>query len=341
MRPHTDFLFDVCGHWLPARPTAVRPCASLGWSGAPLFVVAANGREFILKRFGPTGSRQHAEWVHAVMRQCRQASITQVPEVMLGRDGTSVHEDPAGGLWELLERMPGTAVADPTPVQRNAAAATVAAIHLAAARLPGHAPYPAPSPGVERRRAQAAALVARPWSEWPAIGGVDPLAARLRRAAAIIAEHDGPRALARVAAFDPGPLLVQPVLRDVWGDHVLFVGDRVAAIIDWHAAGVDTPATDLARLVGSWPAPAEHGDDFLDAYSRLRPLSAQERGLVGFFAAAGVVCAVDNWLRWTVEERRRFADMTRVVDRVDRLLARLPEAIAELARGGTHAASWG
>lgn len=44
---------------------------------------------------------------------------------------------------------------------------------------------------------------------------------------------------------------LQPCIRDIWHDHVLFDGDRVTGLIDFGAMQIDTPATDIARLVGS------------------------------------------------------------------------------------------
>ena len=44
---------------------------------------------------------------------------------------------------------------------------------------------------------------------------------------------------------------VQPCLRDVWHDHILFDGDAVSGIIDPAAARTDTVAADISRLVGS------------------------------------------------------------------------------------------
>ena len=144
----------------------------------------------------------------------------------------------------------------------------------------------------------------------------------------------------------PRPLPLQPVLRDVWSDHVLFTvdehgasatGNRVSAIIDYHAAGVDTPATDLARLLGSWlPPVAGQAAPLLDAwreplaaYERLRPLAAVERRLVPWLDATAVILGLDNWFRWTLDEQRKFPDTTRVQGRIDRLLRRLEGAIEQ------------
>jgi len=137
------------------------------------------------------------------------------------------------------------------------------------------------------------------------------------------------------------------VLRDVWCDHVLFAGVAdgasrppppvVSGLIDLHAAGIDTPATDLARLFGSWdPGPGRRGERLTDrwpeafaAYERVRPLAAEERRLVGLLHAAGVIAGLDRWFRWTLDEGRTFPDDSRAVARIDRLLTELPCAAAE------------
>lgn len=334
VQPPPELLRSICRHWSPLAVEAIRSLDRAGWSGAPAHAVTVGGRGFVLKRCGTVLSRVRAAWIHAVMLHCRSAGVAIVPDVMRGIDGSTLHEDPEGHLWELLDHMPGTACDSPTAAQREAAAEALAAVHAAAATFAEAPPRLAESPGLAQRRTQATALLARPWHTWPAHAASGPLPARLRRAADVVATHDGRRALEHVARFDPGPVRVQPVLRDVWAEHVLFVGDRVTAIIDWHAAGIDTPATDIARLTGSWPAARAQRTAFIQAYARVRPLGAVERSLVGFLDAAGVVCAIDNWLRWTLEEQRSFADMDRVLQRIDLLVGRLPEALAEI----THSA---
>jgi Ser/Thr protein kinase RdoA (MazF antagonist) len=106
----------------------------------------------------------------------------------------------------------------------------------------------------------------------------------------------------------------------------------VAGIVDYHAAGVDTPATDLARLLGSWRGEAVGGlvagwPAALAAYEAVRPLTVAERSLVPWLHATGVVFGLDNWFRWTIEEGRQFAGVHAVLDRIERLSARLPAAL--------------
>lgn len=117
---------------------------------------------------------------------------------------------------------------------------------------------------------------------------------------------------------------VQPCLRDVWHDHLLFEGDGVTGIIDPGAARSDTIAADLSRLVGSLV-----GDDrrrwgvAIGAYETVRPLSSDELTLVRVLDRSGTLLSGMTWLA-----RRFFADVTfpqpeRVVARMGQIAERL------------------
>jgi homoserine kinase type II len=310
---------------------AVRPLAGGGLSGEPVFAVTAAIGTFILKPFSERMSRSHAEWVHELMRHCRTAGVATVPPVMTGDRGASVLAAD-GRLWELVGCMPGRSVPRPSSEQRAAAARMLAHIHRASVSLAGTPPRRDPSPGMQRRVAHARELAARPWSTRDCGPGLEAVGDLVQRAVAV-ARAAGPRGIARAAATVPRPMLLHAVVRDVWSDHVLFVGDDVTGVIDWHAAGIDTPATDIARLVGSWRLDAEATEAFIAAYETMRPLSTDERGAIPFLRAAGVVCAIDNWFRWLLDERRTFADMPRVVVRLEHLIDELPSALEQLASG--------
>ena len=166
----------------------------------------------------------------------------------------------------------------------------------------------------------------------------DALDARVAKAIDVFTSCGGDACIARVAASRPARCVLQAVLRDVWYDHVLFTDPRtetVAAIIDLHAAGIDTPATDLARLIGSWDSPVgceslslhERWPTAIAAYDLVRPLSEREIALISVFHATGIVLGLDNWFRWTLEDHRSFPDADRMLGRIDRLLAALPGAV--------------
>ena len=101
---------------------------------------------------------------------------------------------------------------------------------------------------------------------------------------------------------------LQVCLRDVWHDHVLFVGDRVSGIIDYGAMNVDTPAADLARLLDSCVADDEAGWKLaFDSYSDIRPLSSAERTLCRAYQRSSILLTGLQWITWLFRESRQFA----------------------------------
>jgi Ser/Thr protein kinase RdoA (MazF antagonist) len=285
------------------------------------------------------------------MQHVRAAGVDETPEVLACRHGGTLATDEDGRHWELARFVPGTATPEPTPRQTAAAVGTLARLHVAAAGLAETPPTTGPSPGMVRRVAQAQGMRDEPWEvrrelgRWTGRGAApgleDAILARLDQAIAAFA-RGGREAIGTIAALRPVDVTRQAVLRDVWADHVLFAADepaRVAGIIDWHAAGIDTPATDLARLLGSWRSrPETAGRPFLErwpdalaAYERIRPLADAERRLIPVLHATAVVFGLDHWFRWTLDEGRSFARPDRVLARLDRLLEDLPAALRELA----------
>src|SRR5262249_49484120 len=75
---------------------------------------------------------------------------------------------------------------------------------------------------------------------------LDPL---LRRAVAVAARV-APLALQALQPWKQRELTLQPCVRDLRGEHVLFDDGRVGGIIDFGAMAVDHPAVDLARFLG-------------------------------------------------------------------------------------------
>ncbi len=351
MNPHTQ-LTALCRHWCIDTPVRVSPLVTQGFSGSEVYVVDLpdSPGQSVLKCFHAVASVEHARFVHGLVKHLRAEGVTQVPEVIPTLDGDTIVRDADGRLWELSRFMPGLPIPCPTPAQAATAATALARLHLAAASLPSHLPRLQVSPGVEHRIERSRQLLAQPWTArrdawsraarlWTPADVSTALDARVAAAIEIFAASDGNAFLARVVTLRPYGCLLQPVLRDIWCDHVLFADradDAVTAIIDLHAAGIDTPATDLARLAGSWdPLPKddrrpliERWPEAVAAYDRVRPLSRDEAALIPFLHATGVVLGLDNWFRWTCEEHREFPDTQKMLDRIDRLLTELPAAIA-------------
>jgi Ser/Thr protein kinase RdoA (MazF antagonist) len=327
--------------WCGGDAIRAWPLEAGGFSGASPYAVEhmATGRRFVLKRFPASATIERCTWVHAFMRQLRAAGVDVVPEVIARRpqppaECQTIFVDHRGGPWELVTLLPGRATERPTAGQAAAAVQAVARLHLAAAAWNEGGQAHGPSPGVIRRCEQARQLLAHPWRQRRAAIAVaaDPaLVAIFDEAIDMFDKRGGVRSVEAIAAAEAGPLPLQPVLRDVWSDHVLFAvdGERVSGIVDYHAAGIDTPATDLARLLGSWSLAGERCElplldawrDAIDAYDQVRPLAPAERRLIPWLHVSGVILGLDNWFRWTLEEGRSFPDAARMHERISRLVA--------------------
>ncbi|MEX2187939.1 MAG: phosphotransferase, partial [Pirellulales bacterium] len=121
---------------------------------------------------------------------------------------------------------------------------------------------------------------------------------------------------------------LQPCLRDVWSDHILFSGDDVTGIVDLGAMRIESVAADVARLLGSMV-----GDDAalwqsgLASYEAVRPFDAQERRLAVAIDRGNVVLSGMLWLRWLLIDERHFDDVDAIIQRLRTGLGRL-DAIA-------------
>lgn len=117
---------------------------------------------------------------------------------------------------------------------------------------------------------------------------------------------------------------MQPCLRDIWHDHVLFTGEEVTGMIDYGGMDIDTPATDIARLLGSLVADDEAGwSTGLTAYADVRPLSSDEILAAKALDTSGTILAGCNWLRWIYVDGRSFEDRAQVAGRFRRIVERV------------------
>lgn len=337
----------IVRRWFPTTRCRISSLPSAGFSGSPAWLVELDEpvprgrgpRRFVLKGFAAGWPQERAEAIHRWMAAARRAGVGAVPanlQVAAAEEAepTTIATDGDGRCFEMTPWCPGQPVAAPSPRQAAAALETLARIHVALREAGGdEGPRHAPPPAWSRRVEALRAVIARGWDS-PTNGSLSPLQAavaeRRRAAATILRDQGGLSYLARLAAVVPPAVPIQPVLRDVWRAHVLFVGDEVTAVIDWHAAGIDTPATDLARLLGTWERPQSSSvgahalsvawAESLEAYRAIRPLAPEEVALVDLLHRAGVVGGLHHWFGWVLDEKRRFTDPSAVLQRVDALL---------------------
>lgn len=272
--------------------------------------------------------------VHDVLKSLydRGLDIVPVPQPTYSGQTWVCHD---GHLWELTPWLPGQPDREhPTqPGRLRAAFEALARFHELAGQLrvnqPATTPGSLPIPAVWERRALAAA-----WRQ----GGQSGLDSAVERASRHLPGVIGPLASEIVErAF---PLLCNlerrldawsyfatrpaPAIRDLHREHVLFRGDQVTGLIDFGALRIDTPLTDVARLLGSLA-----GDDpaarrcALEAYAAHRPLATSERELIDLLDQSNVVLGGLNWVKWLCLEKRQFPDWTAVAQRLEELVARL------------------
>jgi Ser/Thr protein kinase RdoA (MazF antagonist) len=301
-----DQPIDILRCWFAIGEPIVRPVtAGRGFSGARHWQVEHNGKLYILRQW-PEGSVDAGRLAFVHDFQMRLASHElPVPVPALARDGQTFvkHE---GRFWEVATWMPGSADywSDPRPEKLAAALQTLAEIHrvseLEDTELSPWRILDLPN-ALEQRCERLNELIGK--------RALDPVSSKFsklpdperRRALETLKliERLAPRELLRARQWQGAKLPLATCLRDIWHDHVLFTGDRVTGIIDFGAVAIGSPASDIARLLGSMV-----GDDRarwaagLAAYESVRPLTDEEREAVQVFDSTGIVLSAANWLLW-------------------------------------------
>lgn len=284
-----------------------------GFSGAALWRVVTPAGTFALRRW-PSGNptpEQLAE-MHRVLERVVMAGINFVPVPVKTASGASfvVFED---RLWQLEPWLPGRADfwQRPTSDRLREAMQGLARFHLTAALAGGVGGFGV-SEVLERRRLELKHLLG-PWLDqvlvpsvpaghWPEL---DALAveflSRLRRIRHWIV---------RLLDVKLPKVPLQPVIRDVWHDHVLFEGDRLSAIVDFGCLGIDSVAVDVARLAGSLIGEdRRRWHEAIEYYTAVRPLASNEKWLAVWAritetAGGGLVWLKRHYVRGITWDRR-------------------------------------
>ena len=303
-----------------------------GFSGASFWRIESDRGEFCLRRWPqehPTS--EQLKWIHQVLFHVEAQGFTKCP-VPLAANRTSFVSDEQF-LWQLEPWLTGAAdfSSHPTCQRLLAAMRTLAQFHLAGRSL-DVVTQPSPAMTTRHRRIDflrdqigkiQSALTTPVWSRLASIG--NELLSLFCLAAPTVQ-----RQLKQAAQR---PIQLQPCIRDIWHDHVLFEDDQVSGIIDFGAMRIESVAGDIARLLGSLVADdAAAWKKGLAAYEEVRPLSPLEHRLTDAFDASTVLCSGLNWLTWLIVEQRQFDNWDQIVPRLLDNLARLRHLV-ELCQG--------
>ena len=330
------------------RPTRIEPLGSAGGlSGAQFWRITAARGTLIFRRWPiEHPAPDQLRFIHAVLDHAARNGIAFIPRPLRTTAGESF-VNYAGHLWELTPWLPGAADYERAPSRKklHAALEALARFHVATANFPRQAApgFAGGSNAVTRHLARLHELssgglidLSRSITDttWPDLA---PLARQF------VAELPRvvPRAIAQLEPLANAPLPLQPCIRDIWHDHVLFTGDTVTGIIDFGSVDIDTPATDIARLLGSLasctPLPFREGlwegssprintwDEGLAAYSAIRPLSADESRAARALDTSGTILAGCNWIRWIYIDGRQFENREQVINRFRKIVRRCTE----------------
>ncbi|MEX0585650.1 MAG: phosphotransferase, partial [Pirellulales bacterium] len=160
----------------PCQPllAPVEPLGSAGgFSGAQFWRYTAAIGQLGLRRWPPEHPTiERLQFIQAVIWHVQQEGFVQAPLPLETRRQTGFVEH-AGHLWELTPWMPGRADFHdrPSDVRLQAALATLARFHRAAASFPLPESSPAPPPGILERLERLQSLLN---------GGAERLAAAVR-----------------------------------------------------------------------------------------------------------------------------------------------------------------
>jgi homoserine kinase type II len=309
-----------------------------GFSGAKFWRLESPQRMLCLRRWPsefPDPTR--LTFIHSVLAHVADRGVTNIPLPVRTANGRSFIFD-GEHLWELTNWLPG--VADYLPERRPeklaAAMRALAEWHLAAADFPHGEPTRGVSPGIASRRDQMQRIclgglqrLADALDATQSTGGIGSELVDLGRRLVMIYPRVQPKVRCKLRAVGSLCVPLQPCIRDVWHDHVLFEGDRVSGLVDFGAVRVESVAGDVARLLDSLA-----GDDLtawqqgLAEYSRVRPLSRSELDLVDAFDESLTLLSAMNWLDWIFILRRKFDNLTQIISRVTTSVNRLEVSMA-------------
>lgn len=299
-------------HGLAVQPNGaiVRLVGTGGLSGAELWRFPSRLGWLLIRGWPPEVTAQRVQTIHGWLARLRHLPFLACP--IPSQDGSTLHIDRSGRCWELMPWLPGSAsLQSPTSGQAASALDAVGQVHRELA-LEGSVRV---SSGAHARIEFLNALQAREMREFEAElsrrppddnpEGFESLARVWVKCSPLKIS----RALEMLRRQSRRAVWVQPCLRDLRPEHLLFEGDRLSGLVDYGAMDAEAPETDLARLLPAWigndPALQRHA---CLAYQSANPGHVLDEPLLAAFSAANSVLIGGQWMRWILLQRRSFSD---------------------------------
>lgn len=300
-----------------------------GFSGAEFWRCSTASGDWCLRRWASGTEPKRVMWIQSVIREVAK-DVKTLAVAVADADGAS-HFVRNGAVYEITPWLPGVAdywdslKGEPEAPANDGKLANAMEVlaewHLAAEAIgkkfsnDGKTSVARPSKGLAMRAGRCDALLNGRLSELEKASATDDRKYVQLAAGPLIA---GFKSIAyqlqsKLKSMAAMSWKHQLCLRDVWHDHVLFLGDDVTGIVDYDAIRFETPVGDVARLLGSLVgSDRERTECGLAAYQDVRPLAAAERDLLSVWDASNAAMAGLQWLEWLCLERRVFANETAV-----------------------------
>lgn len=301
----------------------IRWSKNSGFSGHPVYRIQTDQGLFALKTLVRRTHDPLGSFHQRVLLACEDPRTSLLAVPLLEKSGSAWFRHREHD-WEVTRWLPGAADFNSAPslARLKSVLEELAGFHRRAAifcRQLG------PSRTLQHRAAELAT-----WSR-----DLESLKAPLR-AANIAQDFDSSWPLYQLLAQGIAKLLpradfwsqktwpLQPIIRDLWHDHLLFTDQSLSGVIDLETIAMDIVSCDLARLLGSleWPDSQlwEVGLELYQHGSRLTPELVE---VVPWLHGAGTVLGAIYWLKWLAIERRQFESTERVNQRLNWLLRSL------------------
>jgi Ser/Thr protein kinase RdoA (MazF antagonist) len=320
------------------RPRAFYPPpGGPGFSGAVVLCVETETGPHCLRGWPPEVDTDRIAGLHRLLEHVRAREIDFVSVPVRASDGRTL-VSALGRRWQLEPWLPGQADfwERPSDTRLIAAMTALARLHLAMASFePVGAEVPwfgihsnaipvALSERIDRVEGWTGNALESLWIKIESGPEEEPGFVAAARSIVAGFQRSAKRMTVELRTAQRLRVPVQPCLRDVWHDHVLFINDAVSGIVDPAAARTDTVAADISRLVGSLVGDDPRGWTVaLGAYQSVRSLSTDELTLVGVLDRSGTLLSGMTWLARRYLANTTFPHPERVVARLERIVRRL------------------
>jgi homoserine kinase type II len=314
-----------------------------GFSGATIIRMRCPAGLYCLRGWPPDslGGRRLAS-LHRLLAHVYREGFHEIPVPVANLEGTTLvtlH----GRYWQMEPWMPGTADfwEYPTKERLIRTFATLARWHqFAATFVPdskaakwfycaSNVRSPAVGERIKRIEDYRTKRVSRILTAMD-VGDDDGFRALGRRIIELF-EWGATRVLAELRKMDELRFRIQPCLRDVWHDHVLYTQSDVSGLIDFGACRAENVVTDLARLLGSLVEDdRRQWQTAISAYHVQNPLTTNEQQLMHVLDRSAVLLSGPVWLYRYYVLDELLADPERVLERMKRILLRLEVLISSM-----------